>query len=189
MKYPRTIMTEKGRKHTYLYRKFYSMKQRCYNKNDNHYKYYGDRGIGIEIWLLDFDNYVDYLISFLPKGKTIEDMQRLRWSIDRINNNGNYERGNLRWASQRQQKINRRKHKNNTSGYQGVYWDKTNKKWKARIKISGKYNSLGYYVTAEEAFAAYCKAYLKYFGQEAYEYMLSQHPHWDATTNTRKEAA
>jgi hypothetical protein len=189
MKYPRTIRTEKGYRFTYLYQKFHMMKCRCFNKNFTAYKNYGARGIGVESWLLDFDNYVEYLIEILPEGKTIEDMQRLRYTVDRINNEGNYERGNLRWASIERQNQNRRKFKNNKSGYRGVSWDKNCKKYKTYIRVVGKYKHLGCYNTPEEAFAVYCKAYLKYFGQEEYEHILSQHPHWDATTNTRKEAA
>lgn len=187
MKYPRHVKTEKGYRLTDLYNKYRQMKQRCYNKNHKQYGDYGARGIEVETWLFDFDNYVDYLTSLLPERKTIEDMQRLKYSIDRINNDGNYERGNLRWAPPLQQLLNRRKPKTNTSGYQGVCWHKCKKKYVAQIHILGKNTTLGQYNTPEEAFAAYCKAYLKYFGQETYDYMLSQHPHWDANTNNQNK--
>lgn len=182
-------MTKSGRRNTYLYDKYHQMKRRCYNKKSTKYPNWGGRGIGIETWLLDFDNYASYLISILPEGKTVKDMQRLKWSIDRKNNDGNYERGNLRWSLPDEQGRNQRKRKSNTSGYQGVSYYKPGKKYRSEIRINGERKYLGYYCTPEEAFAVYCKAYLKYFGQEAYDYMLSQHPHWDATTNTRKEAA
>ena len=171
----------KKRRKTYLYDKFTHTKQRCYNSNSKAYKDYGARGIIVEDWLLNFHNYVDYVIGILPKGMTIEDMQKLKWSIDRINNDGDYARGNLKWASPQDQALNRRIQKNNTSGYQGVSWNKWRKKWVAIISVNGKNRYLGLFDTCEEGFAAYLEAKLKYHGQKAYEHTLSQHPQWEAT--------
>lgn len=43
-----------GLKHSKLYNTWCKMKQKCYNKNDDHYKYYGKRGIRIcDEWLND----------------------------------------------------------------------------------------------------------------------------------------
>ena len=47
---------------------------------------------------------------------------------------------------------------NNTSGYKGVTWNKRAKKWRAQIWLDGKFVHLGTYATAEEAYAAYCRA-------------------------------
>lgn len=57
-------------------------------------------------------------------------------SIDRINNEGNYEPGNCEWGDLNQQNRNRRTliKKNNTSGYLGVYYDKTRKEWVVQFK-------------------------------------------------------
>ena len=51
----------------------------------------------------------------------------------------------------------RRKTKRNTSGYLGVSYNKRTKKYRASITIDGKYHSLGYYDTPEEASEAYKK--------------------------------
>ena len=51
----------------------------------------------------------------------------------------------------------RRKTKRNTSGYLGVSYNKRAKKYRASITIDGKYHSLGYYDTPEEASEAYEK--------------------------------
>ena len=51
----------------------------------------------------------------------------------------------------------RRKTKRNTSGYLGVSYNKRAKKYRASITINGKYHSLGYYGTPEEASEAYEK--------------------------------
>jgi hypothetical protein len=47
---------------------------------------------------------------------------------------------------------------NNTSGYKGVTWNKEAKKWRAQVWLNGKSIHLGTYATAEEAYAAHCRA-------------------------------
>lgn len=75
-----------------------SMKGRCYNKNEKEYKYYGGRGIIVcDRWLERFDNFFDDM-GVRPSKKH---------SIDRINNDGNYEPSNCRWATTKEQSRNR----------------------------------------------------------------------------------
>jgi hypothetical protein len=77
------------------------MLQRCNNPNSDRYKYYGARGIIVcERWLHSFENFLADMGERPPKR-----------SIDRINNNGNYEPGNCRWATQSEQVRNSRRHK------------------------------------------------------------------------------
>lgn len=59
--------------------------------------------------------------------------------------------GNLREVTNTINCRNRSKGVNNTSGYTGVYWRKREGKYQSQIKVDGKYKSLGYYETAEEA--------------------------------------
>jgi hypothetical protein len=76
------------------------MKQRCTNPNKRNYKYYGGRGIQVcTEWMENFDAFLSYM-GHAPEGNRI--------SIDRIDNNGNYEPGNVRWATPYQQVMNRR---------------------------------------------------------------------------------
>lgn len=72
---------------------------RCTNPKHGKYAYYGGRGIKIaEQWLNSFEVFLAD-IGKRPSAKH---------SIDRINVNGNYEPGNVRWATKQQQMRNRR---------------------------------------------------------------------------------
>jgi hypothetical protein len=69
--------------------------------------------------------------------------------FDKTNNNLN----NLEITTQRQN--TNQKHLTSTSKYTGVCWDKSRKKWKAKIYINGTNKSLGYFNDELEADAAY----------------------------------
>ena len=69
-------------------------------------------------------------------------------NIDHIDRNPlNNCRTNIRFATHREQVINRGMHRDNTSGVTGVYWDKKANKW--RVMIDCKH--VGYYEVFEEA--------------------------------------
>lgn len=81
------------------YNAWIGMKSRCRDVNSKAYKYYGERGISVcDRWQEDFLNFLD-------------DMGRkpsYNLSLDRIDVDGNYEPSNCRWATAREQAINKR---------------------------------------------------------------------------------
>jgi len=65
---------------------------------------------------------------------------------------------NLRPATPGQNAQNHKKHRDNTSGFPGVFWSDLYRKWFSQIGADGRYISLGYFGAPEEAFAAYLVA-------------------------------
>jgi hypothetical protein len=86
-----------SRKHPSEYATWKSIRQRCTNPNNKDYPHYGGKGVSIcERWS-DFANF------FSDMGERPSD----KHSIDRIDNDGNYEPNNCRWASQLVQQNNK----------------------------------------------------------------------------------
>jgi HNH endonuclease/AP2 domain len=70
---------------------------------------------------------------------------------------------NLRQATRSQNGANRKKNKNNSSGYKGVSFHKTTNKFHARIRVDGRNKFLGSFDSAFDAHQAYRSAAMKNF--------------------------
>lgn len=144
--------TSHGMRHHPVYGVWQQMKARCLNKKNKRWANYGGRGIIVcARWETSFENF------WLDMGPTY----KKGMSIDRKDNDGNYEPGNCRWATAVQQNNNRSVNKNNTSGSRGVHWDKRHKKWNARVQENRKLKHIGYFsdkIEAAQARDQYIKA-------------------------------
>lgn len=85
-----------GASHTSEYKAWYGMLQRCTNPNHEKWHRYGGRGISVCDRWKDYQNFLNDM-GTRPPGMT----------IDRENNDGNYEPSNCRWATQKTQGNNR----------------------------------------------------------------------------------
>jgi hypothetical protein len=89
-----------GGKGTQLYTVWKRMVSRCHYAWDKSYPNYGGRGIKVcQAWREDFASFRDYIGARPSPTHT----------IDRINNDGDYEPGNIRWASKGEQRRNSRR--------------------------------------------------------------------------------
>lgn len=105
------------------YRSWKAMKSRVYNPNHNSYHNYGGRGITIcDRWIDSFENF------FADMGQK----PSLRHSLDRIDNNGNYEPSNCRWADVDTQCNN--KSTNRSLSYNGITMNLS--QWARKIGIT-----------------------------------------------------
>lgn len=87
----------------YFYNLWINIKQRCLNPNNKRYKDYGGRGVTIfQPWINDFVKFEIDVINEIGH-KPFKHL-----SLDRINNNGNYEPGNIQWNDFVGQNNNRR---------------------------------------------------------------------------------
>lgn len=87
-----------GKARTPEYAVWDAARRRCFKPSDMHYPTYGGRGITMcPEWRNSFQAFYEYM-GPRPKGH----------SLDRIDNNGNYEPGNVRWATTQVQIRNRR---------------------------------------------------------------------------------
>ena len=112
----------KGNKEFPEYGAWKKMKGRCNNRKDKVYKYYGGRGITV---CDEWHSFGNFLKDMGKRPSTLH-------SLDRKDNNGNYEPSNCRWATKVEQATNRRS--NRFINFYGT--NKTLSEWSKIINIS-----------------------------------------------------
>lgn len=88
--------------------------------------------------------------------------------VDHINGDGLDNRTeNLRVVTAGQNRANSRKDRDNKSGFKGVTWVKSSRKWMAQIVVNGERHYLGVFTHKERAAKAYDRAAIHYHGEHA----------------------
>lgn len=137
-----------GKSKTRLYAIRNGIITRTENKNHGSYKKYGANGISMcDEWRNNPNDFIDWALS----NGYADDL-----TIDRKNNDGNYEPSNCRWVNKSIQSQNRKiLMATNKSGYKGVCFANKRKKWCASITVRRKHKIIGYYDDPKQAAMAY----------------------------------
>ena len=109
------------------YKTWESMRERCLSEKCPMYKHYGGRGITICNRWQGPNGFANFIKDMGPRPGP-------KYSIDRINVNGDYEPDNCRWATYAQQACNKR----NNSPCPGVNWYPRTNRWVVRYRANGK---------------------------------------------------
>ena len=125
-----------------IYRIWQGMKSRCLNPTNHSYHRYGGRGIVI------FKEWED-ITKFNSWAKSSGYTDNL--SIERIDNDGNYEPDNCCWIPRDEQYKNRSMYTTNKSGFTGVYFQEKCNNFMCNITINREIIYIGTYPTAELA--------------------------------------
>ena len=134
-----------------LYGVYNCIHDRCYNEKCKNYKNYGGRGIKMSDEFLGntgFNNFCDCMGERPSKNH----------SVDRIDNNGDYKRENIKWSNYFEQSKNKR----SNNEFVGVSWCKKSNKWWAQICINKRRIYLGNFIEYSDACAARRAAEIKY---------------------------
>ena len=139
-----------------LYGVWCGIRKRCLLPSNAAYKNYGGRGITL------YEEWIESPVAFISYvEKELGDKPSPEHSLDREDNDGNYEPGNLRWATRQEQADNRRhsfvpytkpNHKLSKCGFRWV--TQKGERFIAQFRSKGQNYHCGTFSTPEEAHAA-----------------------------------
>lgn len=156
------LLEKHGMTDTAEYIVWRNMISRCYNHKDCSYHRYGGRGVSVCY------RWKKSAACFL---KDMGKRPSAKYSLDRIDCNQNYKPSNCRWATSKQQAINRRIPEKKSGLPIGVrrYWRNPDK-FHSKIKINGHPYVVGTYDTVEEAKLEFDKIYFEWYGKKPSSY-------------------
>jgi len=136
----------------YLNKTYYALRARCENPNHPEFIYYGAKGIKCLFnTFIEFHKYILENLGERPEG----------FSLDRIDSYGNYEPGNLRWATSQEQILNQRVRKGKNSKYRGVWFCKKENTFKFQLRIANGKRISGNSKNETDAAEAYLQKYFE----------------------------
>jgi hypothetical protein len=127
------------------YRIYQMAKQRCTNPRSQRWYTHGARGINFL-----FKSFEEFYAEIGPRPSS-------EYSLERKDNNGNYEVENIEWATRSEQQKNKRPYTQRRRRGKGYNWHKASQKWIVRIKYMGKTFYLGTFEKEAEAKRIYEK--------------------------------
>lgn len=141
--YRREALAERQRKHGRYYEPEFScwknMIARCSGRGHGAPWY---RGVYIcERWLRSYEAF----------RQDVGPRPNSAYTLDRKDPAGDYEPGNVRWATRTQQSRNSKNHCTNKTGARGVSWSKAKGKWRAAIYVNNRQVHVGYFADIEAA--------------------------------------
>lgn len=140
-----------GKSYDKIYAAWSRQKARCTKPFHLDYSNYGGRGVKFSEEFLDFEVWYTYVSSL----EGFDRLEEEKLTLDRIDNDGNYERGNMRWATKSVQSINQRR-KVNKTGYQGIKFQPRSKinPYTSYLKHKSVRYNIGNFPTKKEALEA-----------------------------------
>lgn len=135
------------------YSVYKAIKQRCFNKKCPTYFRYGGRGITMcDKWVISFSQFIKDM-GRKPDG----------YQIERINNDLGYHSENCKWATPKENMLNRSSSSKKSDLPRGVL--RSGKNYSARIMINKKSYHIANFTTKEEASSEYIKVYHEWYGK------------------------